>query len=658
MLDAASPELRALRQRCRHLERDVDARLQQVLRQPDSGACLQERFVTVRNNRFVVPVRREAKAGLPGVVHDHSNSGRTLFVEPTVTLALGNELADLRLEERDEVRRILAALSAQVRAERDALLLNQDTLAEFDAATAVAAWAHDYEAVLPQFGAPMRLRQARHPLLARQLRRQPAPGTPVPLDLELAPDTGCLLITGSNSGGKTVALKTVGLLTLAAQAGLPVPVREGSRFEVFAQVFADIGDEQSLTANLSTFSGHVGRIAATLRAARKTRSLVLLDELGAGTDPLAGGALAAAILVELSRCRALTLATTHLGVVKTFVHEREDMMNAAVRFNSENLEPEYALDIGRPGASHALAIARRFGIPARVLRTAETMMTGDHFQLEGLLARLEEEHRQVAAHEQEVRGQAAAASRDRETYRSELSRLRAERRRLLHDAYRQAAGIIDNTRKQMERLVAEVRDPGSRRTAAAAARKQLNRRRDTLRHGLAETEPQPQVPVRPESLRLHGRVHVASIDADGRLVALNRDRTKAVVEVGQARFSVPVADLGQAPPAPAPAPVVKVSQPRPQGHVTHELNLVGSRVGAALPELDGFLDRALLARLGEVRVIHGFGSGKLQEAVHEALGQNPCVRSFRLGRQDEDPGGAGVTVVSLISAAPAADGAS
>ena len=349
LLDAASERLRQLRRQARTLQDRINTALEGMLRSTKFGNVLQERFITVRNGRFVVPVRREDKSAVPGVIHDHSNSGQTVFVEPASTLPLGNELAGVRLEERDECRRILAALTDGVRGRAGEIGRNQWVLTEFDAAFAVGRWALTFDCVLPRFGDQLALYQARHPLLLSQFRTVGKQRDVVPLDLEIPRGGRVMVITGSNSGGKTVALKTVGLLALVAQSGLPVPAAPQSVFVLFDQVFADIGDEQSLEANLSTFSAHMRHLTTVLRNLEgKRRTLVLLDELGAGTDPLEGGALACAVLKRLAACNSLTVATTHLGVVKTFVQEHKGMLNAAVRFNVDSLEPEYALGVGRP----------------------------------------------------------------------------------------------------------------------------------------------------------------------------------------------------------------------------------------------------------------------------------------------------------------------
>ena len=653
VLDGASDTLRDLRRRVRTVENQIRKRLECLLRDPDCGGLLQEKFATIRNGRFVVPVRREFKAEMPGIIHDHSNSGQTLFIEPAETLEAGNELADLRLQEKDEVLRILAELSAVVRKHAPALSRNQWLITELDVAVAIAGWGNEYACSLPTFGCRLSLVRARHPLL--QFRLKNTGEDVVPLDFELPQGARAMVITGSNTGGKTVALKAVGLLSLAAQAGLPVPVESGSTFIAFRQIFADIGDEQSLDADLSTFSAHIRHATGILRhVADAGPSLVLLDELGAGTDPLEGGALACGILLELVACPALVIATTHLGVVKNLAHERKDMVNAAVRFNSETLRPEYTLDIGRPGASHALDIARRLGVPSGVLETAVEVLSNDHLRLEGMLAQMEEDQRLLSQRESEAQDTLAELTKGRDELRLELRSLRRERKQLLHEAYQQAEGIVLNTRKQMERLVLDLKrtSAGAERSDAAAgeARKAIEVRTKTLGKVIDETAPKPESPVRPDALQVGQGVWVERLQANARIVELGKDGYEVTVELGDVRFTVSARELGKAtvelqdPPA-----RVKVSHPRPIGRVDAEINLLGKSVDEALPGLDGFLSRALLGSLPQVRIIHGFGTGNLRRGIHDWLSQRTYIKGFRLGKHGEDPGGAGVTIVTLGS---------
>jgi DNA mismatch repair protein MutS2 len=650
VLDGASSALRALRQRVAQLEHAVQRSLERLLKEPALADVIQESFVTLRNGRFVIPVRREQRGSLPGIVHDHSNSGRTLFVEPSSSVPLGNDLADVRLQERDEVLRILAALSASV---HDALPLLHDTLASLtrlDAAFAVGRWSVAFHCALPRLGPRLRLFQARHPLLEKQLRQDGRSADLVPLDFDPPGGVKTVVITGSNTGGKTVALKTVGLLTLLAHSGLPVPADPRSEFARFDHVFADIGDEQSLQASLSTFSAHIRHLTSVFELSRTGYSLILLDEIGAGTDPIEGGALACAILQQLAARQTLTLATTHLGVVKQFVQEQQQMLNAAVRFNTDTLKPEYVLDLGRPGASHALLIARRLHLPDAVLNAAEHLLSSDHLRLEQVLASMEDDQRRLADSERDARSARDELVQERETVRQELQQLRQERRRLLHEAYQQAAGIVENARRDIENRLRQIREAASQpavaASAAAAARHTIEQRSRHLREGAEQTAARPPHPLQPEQIAVGRCVWVEKLQAHGTILTITDHGHTARVEVGGLPFTVEVRELGRSQQLTAPRPTVTVQRPRPQGPTATEISLLGLRVDEALDRLDQFLDRAALAGISEVRVIHGFGTGRLRAGIHEWLRTQKLVRQFRLGGE-KDSGGAGATVVLL-----------
>jgi DNA mismatch repair protein MutS2 len=572
-----------------------------------------------------------------------------VFLEPELTLPLGNELADLRLQERDECRRILAELTAGVRASADALTQDQEVLTEIDVLAAIDAWAADFDAVLPRFGERLLLRSCRHPLLERQLRAAGRVAELAPLDLLLPPDARVLLITGPNSGGKTAALKTVGLLALMAQAGLPVPVDPLSEFVCFEQVFADIGDEQSLTRNLSTFTGHLSRIRDVLAGVTHGHSLVLLDELGTGTDPLEGGALACAILNVLAGSGAVTLATSHLSVLKTYVHEQNGMLNAAVRFNVETLTPEYVLDVGRPGASQALTIAAKLGLPEQLLACARELLSSDYLRLENMLAHIEETQRRVSQREREIQEAGQGLAGEREAVRTQLQQLKRERKQLLHDAYQQAAGIVENARQEMDRLLAIARNsaPAAPRVEVCRqAKADLRRRQESLTAGASATAPKPDQPLPIGKLCPGQRVWVEKLRANATIVGIDAGAKRVTVELGALRFTVAAREIGQATGG-ASGEEAPLRESRPAvGDVQTELKLIGKLVADALPALDQFLNRAAMAALPEVRVIHGFGTGRLRLAVHEFLKQHPLVAGFRLG-SGRDPGRGGATLVAL-----------
>lgn len=645
--DDASPRLAEIRHDLVRLERRIRSRLESLLASSDYEEVVAERFIAMRNGRYVIPIKRDKRSRLSGVTHDQSNSGRTLFMEPAATLEDGNELAGLHLEERDEVRRILAALCDLLRADSPAIRSNYVLMRDYDLAYAVSAWAREYDCHYLPLGGELALHSARHPLLQRQFRQAGDEARLRPLDLEMPAGIAVLAVTGSNTGGKTVALKTIGLLTLLAQAGLPVAADPDSRLPRRRQVMADIGDEQSLEQNLSTFSGHMRQLGAILAECRRHPCLVLVDELGAGTDPLEGGALGCAILAELAELPALTFATTHLGAIKHFVHEHPRMENASMLFNLESLQPEYLLSVGRPGASHALAIAGRSGLPQTVVARAQGLIGSEQVRLENVLATMDEKERKLNEELADARSARDQAVRERDDVNKELKVLRKERRELLHQASHEAASLVENTRRQMDRLLAQARKAGQVDDAHKTLRDELQDRRDKLQKGIAQTAPRPDQPVKARELTVGDSVWVEVLKSKASVLAINADRKRVTVEVNGLPFEVSSQQLGKAEAGAPAAAEARVHRPIATRRVSTELNLLGMHVEEALTAVDRFIDDALLSGLGELRVVHGFGTGALKQAVHEHLKASGLVKKFRLGIDGRDPGGGGVTWIEL-----------
>ncbi len=658
VLDSASPKLRELRRACITTEAKIQRYLDTLVKSNEIGDNAQERFVTMRNGRFVIPIRKDARTSLTGIVHDMSNSGQTMFVEPNETLGWGNDLARLRIEERDEVRRILAVLSGQVRLAADSIRVNQRIIAELDAAAAVARWAVAYGCHFPNFGGYLSLHQARHPLLMAQFRKIGGGRDVVPLDLELPKGTKILAITGSNTGGKTIALKTTGLLALAAQSGLPIPASQDSQFAIYDHILADIGDEQSIEANLSTYSGHISNIASILEETWDGSSLVLLDELGSGTDPLEGGAIACAILAAFLKRKAVTITTTHLGMVKNYVQQHPQMTNAAVRFDVNSLKPLFILDIGRPGASYALLTAKRIGMPADILADAEKHLSGEHLRMEEMLAKMEADQKTLAEQARQIEETNRELIQKRDQLRSELDSLRNDRKKLTNEAYQKAQAIVDNTRRDMENLVREIREKAKRKSnddndvqtdEIAKMRDKLADRERRIQQGLRTSSNRPAAPVTADELQVGKKVWIERLNAHGKIVSVSENKKTIIVSVDGVNFTMKAADLQKPtekdePPKPT---VVKIVAPIVKGDTSHEINLIGLRVEDALEQLEPFINRSIMARIDEIRVVHGFGTGRLRAGIHEWLRRQPSVRSFRLGREPHDIGGAGCTIVSL-----------
>ena len=653
--DQASERLRQIRTRMDVVEKNIRTRLETMLNSPDLADVFQEHFVTTRHGRYVVPVRRELRTALKGIVHDQSNTGNTLFVEPETVVELGNELECLRLEERAEIQRILKGLTAILREHLGRLWTNFERLCQYDMAFAVSAWALEYECDCPEVGDALRLVGARHPLLQRQLNRQGRGAALVPLDLEVPPGKNVIVITGSNTGGKTVALKTVGLLTLIAQTGLPIPARSGSMVRFFTNVLADIGDEQSIEQSLSTFGAHLQNIVGILELARTNTALVLLDELGAGTDPIEGGALGCALLAAFSATSGLTLATTHLGAVKRFVHEHPRMENASMLFNVESLQPEYRLLMGRAGASYALTVAERCGLPREIVAMARSFVNAPDAKLESMLIaldhkqlRLEREMRALEQARLEAEYVQYLARREHATISEKLKGLSQKRRQILEAAQREAAALVANTRREMEQLLSRAKQVTDREEARNL-RRQIASREATITAYAGEPKDTAPAEDQRTDLKVGDIVWVESLQDHGTVIALNADGQRVKIKVGNLYCEVKREAVGPRrgplpPAAPAPAPLTVSAEPQPA--VSRELNLIGERVSDAMVKLERFLDAARLAGLPEVRVVHGYGTGALRRAVHAYLDSAPNLR-YRLGQSDRDPGGSGVTIIEL-----------
>ncbi len=678
ILDSASARLAAIRHDLRIAYDRLMSRLQRLVSDPHVTPYLQEALITQRDGRYVIPLRAEFKGRIQSIVHDQSASGATLFVEPIGVVDLNNEYRELQLAERDEERRILAELSAQVGQQAEVLVHTVEVIADLDLALAKAKYAEDLaatEPVLHEFhrggprhaegarhpGSVIRLYQARHPLLD--------PRTVVAIDVELDPQTYVLVITGPNTGGKTVTLKTVGLLALMAQSGMHIPVHSGSEISVFREIFADIGDEQSIEQSLSTFSGHITNIIRILKRAGR-QSLVILDELGAGTDPQEGAALARALLTHLLERGITTLVTTHHPELKAFAHATPGVVNASVEFDLETLRPTYRLTIGLPGRSNALAIAQRLGMPAEIIEAARAELNPADLRAEDLL---DEIHRQRDLARQ-AREAAEKARQAAEAIRAELAarleKIEDERRAILEKArqegeaqvraiqeeLRQARGALARARQPLEILqpIQARVDELEEAVEWPVERRQME--------AIADGEPAPR-----RTVRLGDKVRLRSLNMPGVVTALSEE--EAEVQVGNLRVRARPTDL-ELPGSEAVEIRPRTADRRPQetrlpessgGQPSNlqpstfnypaspglELDLRGQRVEEALEALDRYLDSAYLAGLLFVRIIHGKGTGRLRQAVREVLARHPHVKSFESGTEKE--GGDGVTVAKLAN---------
>ena len=649
--DAASPDLADIRRHMRAAEAKSRQILQKIISSPTYGKILQETIITQRDGRFVVPVKAEHKGDLPGLVHDISSSGATLFVEPMGVVQANNELIELEAKEQQEIERILADLSAQAAAHREDIQWDYDTLVHLDVIFARGQLSYRMDGVRPlvRRDGAIHLRKARHPLLD--------PKTAVPIDIELGGAFDTLVITGPNTGGKTVSLKTLGLLTLMTQCGLHIPVADRSEISVYERVLADIGDEQSIEQSLSTFSAHMVNIVNILKEADR-RSLILFDELGAGTDPVEGAALAIAIIQHVRKAGARVAATTHYAELKTFAMTTAGVENASCEFDVETLRPTYRLLIGIPGKSNAFAISKRLGLPDEVIETAKAQINNDSVRFEDVLTQLEAKRQ--ALEKQQVEADRLYRQREEDArkareFREQMERAKenarsrgeAEAKRILRDARATADQVFSELAK-MRKAQAKAERTMNANEARANLFRQLNEAEDaaTRRDARQEPIPKPSRPIRVGDLvefpGVRQPAEVVSVGKDGTL-QLKAGVLKLKAKANEVRL---IEDDERAAKKKAPAVTIRQNADRAlRASAPRELDIRGLETLEAESVVENFLSAAVMAHLETVTIIHGKGTGALRKAVHAVLRRNKAVKDFRLGVYGE--GESGVTVVTL-----------
>jgi len=644
VLDTASRELKKIRDRLRGAHSKIVRRLEKYLGTLSERFVVPDGSVTIREGRYVIPVRREGKGEVGGIVHDESQTGATLFVEPPVAIELMNQLRDLEREEAREVRRVLAERTAELTPEYEVLGGALDALVDFDALHARARAALSWSAQLPEIcgtgDATLRIREGRHPLLL-----EADEGPVVPFDLDLESDERALVVSGPNTGGKSVFLKATGLITALALSGVVPPVGKGTRLPVFHSFFADIGDEQSIAQNLSTFSAHLANLSEIVAGANE-HSLVLIDEMGTGTDPAEGAALARAVLEELVSRGATTLVSSHLGDLKRLDTEGSGIVNASLQFDDELMEPTYRLVKGRPGRSYGLAIARRLGFPGGVLDRAETYRDDDEARMEEVLARLEHREREAEGLVHELDLARARTARLKEEVEGRERSLRYAEKTASDRARDDARKLLMEARSEVEVAIRELRAAAEEGRdldeAASVARRRVERAAGRQRGGRT-AQPRPGLSV---DVAAGDHVKIHATGAEGHVVHVRSGR--ALVEAGAIRLEVRVEDLETI--APDPARSLKVKSAGgwtgpEQGQARLEIDLRGMRVDEMDLELHRALDQAILEELSELRIIHGKGTGALRQRVGELLKDDARVSAFRMGGRLE--GGAGVTVATF-----------
>mgnify|MGYP000681524251 FL=1 len=645
--DDASSNLKSIRRSIRSTGDRIHAQLNQMLNNQNVRNCLQDFVITMRNGRYCLPVKAEAKSQITGMVHDQSSSGSTLFIEPMAVVNLNNELKELSIKEQDEIAVILATLSAKAGEYIPAIETDYQILTELDFIFAKAAYALEYNGITPHFNTERKIRilKGRHPLLdAKKV---------VPIDISLGSDFDQLVITGPNTGGKTVSLKTVGLLTLMGQAGLPIPSGDRSELAVFDDIFADIGDEQSIEQNLSTFSSHMTNIIHILKEANE-HSLVLFDELCAGTDPTEGAALAVSILSYFHSRGIRTMATTHYSEIKIYALTTSGIENACCEFNVETLSPTYRLLIGIPGKSNAFAISKKLGLSDTLIEDARTRISSNEQNFEDLLSDLEASRITIEKEQAEINRYKSEIAALKQQLKNKQEKLDESRDAILRKAKEEANQILQEAKDTADEAIRNFNKYGTTRPSI----QEMEKQRTNIREKMAANEKKSSKekdtaiynPKVPKKLRIGDSVKVLRMNLTGTVHSLPNAKGDLFVQMGILRSQVNIKDLvliedaapGSKKYAKTGAGKLKMSK---SASVSTEINLIGKTVDEAIALLDKYLDDAYLAHLPSVRIVHGKGTGALRSAVQSHLKRQSYIKSFHLGEFGE--GDAGVTIAEF-----------
>lgn len=645
--DDASSNLKSIRRSIRSTGDRIHAQLNQMLNNQNVRNCLQDFVITMRNGRYCLPVKAEAKSQITGMVHDQSSSGSTLFIEPMAVVNLNNDLKELSIKEQDEIAVILATLSAKAGEYIPAIETDYQILTELDFIFAKAAYALEYNGITPHFNTERKIRilKGRHPLLdAKKV---------VPIDISLGSDFDQLVITGPNTGGKTVSLKTVGLLTLMGQAGLPIPSGDRSELAVFDDIFADIGDEQSIEQNLSTFSSHMTNIIHILKEANE-HSLVLFDELCAGTDPTEGAALAVSILSYFHSRGIRTMATTHYSEIKIYALTTSGIENACCEFDIETLSPTYRLLIGIPGKSNAFAISKKLGLSDTLIEDARTRISSNEQNFEDLLSDLEASRITIEKEQAEINRYKSEIAALKQQLKNKQEKLDESRDAILRKAKEEANQILQEAKDTADEAIRNFNKYGTTRPSI----QEMEKQRTNIREKMAANEKKSSKekdtaiynPKVPKKLRIGDSVKVLSMNLTGTVHSLPNAKGDLFVQMGILRSQVNIKDLvliedaapGSKKYAKTDAGKLKMSK---SASVSTEINLIGKTVDEAIALLDKYLDDAYLAHLPSVRIVHGKGTGALRSAVQSHLKRQSYIKSFHLGEFGE--GDAGVTIAEF-----------
>lgn len=647
MADNASHELKSLRRSIQRQNETIRTKLAQIVSKSENKSVLQDSLVTMRHGRYVIPVKQEHKSKVTGIVHDQSQTGATLFIEPQIIVNLNNELSELKLAEEKEVHRILDMLTRAVAAQSRIILNNQELLGKLDFIFARARLGIAMGAFSPKISdGYIEVRKARHPLLdAKKV---------VPIDITIDKRTKALIITGPNTGGKTVTLKTLGLFCLMFQSGLQIPAEEGSSLPVFKRIFADIGDEQSIEQSLSTFSSHMTNIVAIMKKADEN-SLVLFDELGAGTDPQEGASLAIAILEEIMQKGATCLATTHYTELKKFAIETAGVQNASMEFDIETLSPTYHLILGLPGKSNAFEISRKLGLEEEIIGRAKTLLTSGELEFENVLQSIEEDRKAAQEQREEALLIGLAMKKKQEELNAAKAKFEARKEKLIENAKQEALKIIHEAEECRADVQAKLKDldlmdsMAERNARLLESKRQLENAKGRYREKIAV--PENYKPVTADMLKVGDLVKVLSLGQNGTILSLPDGKGEISVQVGKLKVNAALKNImllsqgTKKQPEKLPKTKYASLYKDKAKNVSLSINVRGKMLEEALAEVDKYIDDAFMAKLEKVTIIHGRGEGILRRGIQEMLSKNKHIKEFRDGHFNE--GGNGVTVVSL-----------
>lgn len=644
--DDASAALKDIRRSMKAANNKVHDVLNGIVSKQANQSMLQDALVTMRNGRYCIPVKAEYKGQFPGMVHDQSATGSTFFIEPMAVVDLNNEIKELAAKEAMEIEKILGDLSGQVALYRESIETDVSLLTEMDFIFAKAAFAKACDGTRPEFNdkGVVEIKKGRHPLLEKH--------SVVPVDIRLGEEFSMLIITGPNTGGKTVSLKTLGLLTLMGQSGLHIPAFQGSKLSVFRDVFADIGDEQSIEQSLSTFSSHMSNIVYIMKHAGRD-TLVLFDELGGGTDPVEGSALAIAILNELHSRDIRCMATTHYSELKTFAMSTEGIENACCEFDVDTLSPTYHLLIGIPGKSNAFAIAEKLGLPSGVIAGAKAQVDSSAIDMETLLADLEKSKKTIEQEKEEIAANKEEIQKLKERLASKNEHIEQRKQDILRNAREEARDILEEAKAFADASIRKYNNWEKKPDTASnrdmeKARGEIRDKLNAVNSSLEYRTPERKSASKPEDFHIGDTVRVLSLNLEGTVRSLPNQKGELTVQMGILQSTVKLSDVEPVKGAKKPKPEPKNAYRAPAGKaksIKPEINLLGLTVDEAIMELDKYLDDACLSHLNQVRVVHGKGTGALRKGIHEYLKRQSYVKSFRLGEYGE--GDAGVTIVEL-----------